>query len=413
MIHDLQSGLRKKYSTETALIRLVDQLFLKLDKNRVSGLIFIDYKKAFDLIHAYGIVSNELGLIEDYLSHRTQFVELSGQRSMSSSITMGVPQGSVLGPLLFLLFINDLPGSVQKCVLNIYADDTTMSTSTDLKDAPQSLCTNLQADLNEVASWTSDNKMVLNESKTKVMLVTGKRLATKLDDKTMVIKIDDTNLEQVHSFSLLGLTIDSNLNFNDHVDNLCTKLSKRIGILRKIRSFLPIKERKLFYESTIKALMMYASSVWTTCSTENLNKVLKLQKRAARVILKADRYENSVNLFKKLGWLTFYDESKVVKSSLVYKRLHGDTADYLVNILPRNTDIHNRNTRNGQINLYCPRYKYESDGGNSFSVSVTRLWNSIPTNIRRLPTLNSFKKSYRKLLLARYDSITQFSVFKS
>ncbi len=259
MIHHLQSGLRKKYSTETALIRLVDQLFLELDKNRVSGLIFIDYKKAFDLIHAYGIVSNELGLTEDYLSHRTQFVELSGQRSMSSSITMGVPQGSVLGPLLFLLFINDLPGSVQKCVLNIYADDTIMSTSTDLKDAPQSLCANLQADLNEVASWTSDNKMVLNESKTKVMLVTGKRLATKLDDKTMVIKIDDTNLEQVHSFSLLGLTIDSNLNFNDHVDNLCTKLSKRIGILRKIRSFLPIKERKLFYESTIKALMMYSS----------------------------------------------------------------------------------------------------------------------------------------------------------
>ena len=158
---------------------------------------------------------------------------------------------------------------------------------------------------------------------------------------------------------------------------------------------------------------MYASSVWTTCSTENLNKVLKLQKRAARVILKADRYENSVNLFKKLGWLTFYDESKVVKSSLVYKRLHGDTADYLVSILPRNTDIHNRNTRNGHINLYCSRYKYESDGGNSFSVSITRLWNSIPTNIRRLPTLNSFKKSYRKLLLDRYDSITHFNVFKS
>ena len=140
--------------------------------------------------------------------------------------------------------------------------------------------------------------MILNESKTRVMLVTGRRLASKLTDKDMVFKINDTNLEQVQSFSLLGLTIDSNFNFNHHAENLCIKLSQRIGILRKIRSYLPIKERILFYESTIKAPMMYASSV---CSNENLKNVLKLQKREARVILKADRYQNSVNLFKKLG----------------------------------------------------------------------------------------------------------------
>ena len=107
--------------------------------------------------------------------------------------------------------------------------------------------------------------MILNESKINVILVTGRRLASKLTDKDMVIKINDTNLEQVQSFSL-GLTIDSNLNFSHRVENLCTKLSRRIGILRKIRSYLSIKERNLFDESTIKAPMMYASSVWTCCS---------------------------------------------------------------------------------------------------------------------------------------------------
>ena len=222
---------------------------------------------------------------------------------MSRSISTGVSQGSVLGPLLFLLFINDLPDCVQECV--------TISSSTDLKDAPQSLCTNLQTNLNEVASWSPSNRMVLNESKTKtkVMLVTGRRLASKLTDKDMVIKINDTNLEQVQSFSLLDLTIDSNLNFNHHVENFCIKLSQRIGILRKIRSYLPIKERILFYESTIKAPMMYASSVWTWCSNENLKKVLKLQKRAARVILKADRYQNSVLYFthELVFWAQVYN----------------------------------------------------------------------------------------------------------
>ena len=109
----------------------------------------------------------------------------------------------------------------------------------------------------------------------------------------MATKINDTNLEQVQSFSL-GLTIDSNLNFSHRVENLCTKLSRRIGILRKIRSYLSIKERNLFDESTIKAPMMYASSVWTCCSNENLKNVLKLQKQAARVILKTDRYTRIV-----------------------------------------------------------------------------------------------------------------------
>ena len=176
--------------------------------------------------------------------------------------------------------------------------------------------------------------MILNESKINVILVTGRRLASKLTDKDMVIKINDTNLDQVQSFSLLGLTIDSNFNFNHHAENLCIKLSQRIGILRRIRSYLPIKERILFYESTIKAPMMYASSVQDILFKRKPQKVLKLQKPAARVILKADRYQNSVNFFEKLGWLIFYDEAKLHKCSLVYKRPHGDMAECLVNILP-------------------------------------------------------------------------------
>ena len=146
-------------------------------------------------------------------------------------------------------------------------------------------------------NWSADNKMILNETKTKSMLVTGKRLAKKMEQSTLQLHVNSTELEQVSSHKLLGVTIDSQLTFDQHVENLCTKLSQRIAALRKIRRFLPLDQRKLYYNAMIKQTMLYASTVWTSCSVENMHKVFKLQKRVARVILGADTKANSVQLF--------------------------------------------------------------------------------------------------------------------
>ena len=138
LLHHLQSGSQRSHSTETALIRLTDQILLDIDKDRLTGLIFIDYKKAFELIdhdilllklQAYGVESRELMLLEQYLQGRKQSVTINGVQSDPQPITHGVPQRSVLGPLLFTIFINDLPQSVLQPVVDIYADDTTMSAS--------------------------------------------------------------------------------------------------------------------------------------------------------------------------------------------------------------------------------------------------------------------------------------------
>ena len=153
MLHKLQSGFRKSHSTETALIRLVDQLFFDLDENKVTGLVFIDYKKAFDLINhdillarlcGYDIGERDLKLIGNYLTGRSQYVNIDGTLSQSKPVHLGVPQGSVLGPLLFLVFINDLPTAVGHSVVDIYADDTTLSYSSDVRNAPDTLSTSLQ-----------------------------------------------------------------------------------------------------------------------------------------------------------------------------------------------------------------------------------------------------------------------------
>ena len=138
-------------------------------------------------------------------------------------------------------------------------------------------------------------------------------------------------------------------------------LSQRIAVLRKIRRFIPIEQRILYYNAMIKQVMLYGSTIWSNCSADNLTRILKLQKRAARVILGADTRSNSVNLFNKLGWLPFYDEAKVNECSLVPKRLQGNCPSYMYDLLKCYADLHSRSSQlYSALNLVYPRYKGEN-----------------------------------------------------
>ena len=202
-----------------------------MDKDQVSGLVFVDYKKAFDLIdhdillsklEAYGITSKELMLLASYLKGRRSSVAIGGVQSEYRLITHGVPQGSVLGPLLFIIFVNDLPNSVSQSTVDIYVGDTTLSTSVVVSDLP-AIQQRLQDDINKIADWTSDNKMVLNASKTKSLLVTGKRLEKKAPDTNFKLSCNGSDIEQITSHKLLGVKLDNHLSFTEHIDDICKK----------------------------------------------------------------------------------------------------------------------------------------------------------------------------------------------
>ena len=197
-------------------IRLVDQLLFDLDRNRASGLVFIDYKKAFDLIDhgllleklkTYGVGDNELDLLRSYLSGRTQYVHINGCHSSPRTVLAGVPQGSIFGPILFLLFINDLPSAAQHSTIDIYVDDTTLSLSSEVNNGLTSMSSALQQDLDDVSRWSAANKMVPNAAKKKCLLFTGKRIPCKLDDCSVEMKLDNSDTEQVDSQKLLGLLL--------------------------------------------------------------------------------------------------------------------------------------------------------------------------------------------------------------
>ena len=284
---------------------------------------------------------------------------------------------------MFLIFIKDLPKILKHSAADIYADDTTISANVDYRSAPGALNQVLQADVGKVAQWITDNKIVLNETKTKTMLVAGKHLRKKMSSTSLTVNVNSVQLEQVQSHKMLGVIIDTQLNFL-HIDNLCKKLTQHIAVLKKIRRHLPIDQRILYYNTMIKQTMMYGSNVWVSTSVDNLNKVFRLQKRAARVILNADTRANRVDLFRELNWLTFFHEAKINQCALVYKHLNGLCPDYMLELLKRNIDIRSteRQSRYGSLNLICPKYKRESEGARTFQVSATRFWNSPPNEIK-------------------------------
>ena len=156
--------------------------------------------------------------------------------------------------------------------------------------------------------------------------------------------------------------------------------------------------------------MMYASAVWSSCSIENLRRVLRLQKRAARVVLDADTRANSVELFKKLEWLPFFCEAKVNMCVLVHKRLYGGCPVYIEDILRVNSDIHDRNSRYSSINLVCPRFNRETEGGRSFSVRMARLWNALPNKLKAIKSANNFKKALINFYIDILKDIDHFTV---
>ena len=400
--HDLlisrQSGFRSKHSCETALHLLVDEWLSSIYNKKIVGVLFIDFCKAFDMVDhdillkklkLYNFSQDSMSWFTSYLSNRQQCVKINHKVSQPLEIKYGVPQGSILGPLLFLLFINDLPLEDGLDLVSLFADDATKSTaSKDIKNVEKSL----QESSDSLMRWCSINRMVLSSDKTKIMVIgTSKRLQYfDVNKYKLNVYLGKSKITQVTEEKLLGCVIDENLSWTPQVRKVRQTVLYKLSILRKIKRFVPLSGRLTFYNYFVKPHFDYCCSVWGTAFKKDIHTLIKLQKMAARLILDVDYTVPSIELFKILKWLPIDKNVQFRQATLVYKALNNMTPSYMADMFTRSSETAPFSLRSvSNKKLFIPRTHIKS-----LRFLGPKVWNSLSTNSRKASTLSQFKKSY-------------------
>ena len=334
ILTDYQSGFRKGFSTCFSLLRTTNEWLVNMDKGLINGVVFLDVKKAFDTVdhdilikklEFYGIKNNTLRWFISYLSHTKQVCKVGMSVSNSENIKTGVPQGSNLGPLLFLLYINDLPKCLDSSVPALFADDTNLTvsgtTATEIQD-------NLEIELNKVHMWLLANKLTLNAKKTEFMLIGSRqRLSQIISDP--ILSIGSEAIKRVSSTKTLGVMVDECITWNDHIDKVAKKAAKGIGILRRSKGFLDEDTLKTVYSAFVLPHFDYCALVWHNCSKALQNKLQKLQNKAGRIIT-GDSYEIASDTVRtKLCWDTLEERREKQLETLMIQIMKGNSIAYL------------------------------------------------------------------------------------
>ena len=330
---------------------------VNIDNSLIHGEILIDLKKAFDTIDhkillrklaSYGIDHRALKWFDSYLSDRQQKCVVNGELSRARAVTCGIPQGSLIGPLLFLIYINDLPNCTSKALPRMYADDTSISiAASSLPELESALNTEL-ANLHE---WLNVNKLSLNIAKTELMLIGSRqRLATTIGH-SLTIQMEGHETDRVPHTKSLGIYIDQNLSWSKHIIETAKTVSSGIGALKRTRPFICEDTEILLYGTLIEPYFDYCCPVSLRLSNELADKLQKLQNRAIRVITKSDYYSSATALRGKLGWDNLCTTRKKQKLKLMFKTL----TEYLKGLFkPFSTDYSLRNSDN-KLALPKPR----------------------------------------------------------
>ena len=382
LLANCQHGFRPLHSTVTALLDITNEWYKNIDIGKFNGIVFLDLKKAFDTVDhnillkkiaIYGINGTAYRLLESYLSNRTQYCCVNGKLSSPAIMKTGIPQGSGLGPLLFLIYINDLP----KCLnagskADMFADDTQIATANhDIEVITETL----NSDLNNVASWLSANKLTLNNSKTEYMIIGSKKRLSRLTSNP-AINVGNLEIKRVKTTKSLGLMIDESLNWSAHVELISKKVTSGLAILRKIREIVDFDTLIIIYQSIIQPYFDYCAQVWGCLGKTLAAKVQKLQNRAFRIMTRENYTTRSDDILKKLG-IPNLEKRRIQQLSIfMYKVKNRLVPESLCALFTNVNNVHNYNTRQSGADLILPKPKTNSMK-NAFSYRGTEAWNSL------------------------------------
>ena len=343
-------------------------------------------RKAFDVINfeillsklnLYGCHSSTINWFKSYISKRSQFVINDEYTSETLFTSNGVPQGSILGPLLFILYINDFPLCAPNASVHMYADDSNLDRNGKSIKEVETLLTK---DLADIEKWCYDSRLIINANKTESMLITTSQRARLNDMCTLNLLLENVPLSCTNKMKILGVTLDDRLKFDHHINDICTKISRLSGMLWRIKDFIPHSTKILFYNSHILPMNYYCINVWGHCSNCHLERIYKMQKRVLRII--TDDYNSDAQvLFNQLKIMTVYERVEFKTAMLVYKCLNETTPGYLQSIFEFSGTDHNYNLRNVGINLKLPKPNTELYR-KSFCYAGAAVWNNLPMYIK-------------------------------
>ena len=400
IISNCQFGFRPGFSSESALLSVTNSWFSFLDSYKSVCAVFFDLRKAFDSVPHRLLLDTLSSLhippvllhwLHDYLCDRSQLVVINGSCSLKSPVLSGVPQGSILGPLLFILYINGLSNIplLSSAKLTMYADDILLShpinSSADLPS--------LQSNINSISSWFSSNLLTVNSSKTKYMFIALKN--PPFLSSLPPLYLDDSPLELVSCYKYLGVFLSSNLSWSSHIQHICSKSRKLIGFLfRYFYRFSPPSVLFKLYLALIRPHLEYCSSVWDPSSSSLISSLEKVQYFALKLCSKqwSSSYSSLLLLF---NCPTLSLRRKFSKLTFLFKVLHGLTyfpsGSFAFQHPPRMSfrSYH-------PLNLHIP-FTRSSAYLNSFTPNVCRLWNRLPADLKDCPSLPSFKFHLCKL----------------
>lgn len=381
------SAYRQGYSTQHVLIRLIESWRIGLDEGKIAGGILMDLSKAFDCIphdiliaklKAYGFKQNSLKIIYSYLKGRRQCVRVNGTSSKYQTILAGVPQGSILGPILFNIFINDLNYFINTASLHGFADDHTL---TAICNTLQELREILSSESDIALDWLNANGMLANPSKFQSIVLTRDKqpIRTTFEIKNKIIH----NQEMVE---LLGVKIDEQLKFDTHISELCRKAGGQLNSLNRLKTFLKADSKKLAVNSFIISNFNYCPLIWNFSNYNQSNKIEKIQERALRII-----HNNNLpysDLLDLHGKCSVKIKSLRLLATEIFKTLNNLNPCYMKEIFETNS---NRTSERFKYNIKSQSFKHVRHGKKSLRVLGPMLWNLLPNNLKSLSSLHEFK----------------------